>query len=336
MQTLQKTVTQHSANEQHSPKPRVTEMIRNWCKVKHYSQKTAETYIEWVDRFSRFHNRKPLSQMGGLEVEAFCTHLALDHHVAASTQNQAFNALLFLYKNIIPKDLGKIDAVRAKKSQHLPEVFNKSEIKAILSKMYGTAWLMGSFLYGCGLRLNECLALRVKDIDFDRHIVTVRGGKGKKDRIVPLPNTVVEPLRAYFVKLTELYRQDTDNHIGVSLPDALDKKFPNAPYQWGWYYIFPARKICTDPRWAKDRPMRHSLHETALQRFVKDAIKASGVTKHGGPHTFRHSFATHLLEDGYNVRKVQDLMGHSKLETTMIYLHVMDVVNTVRSPMDSL
>jgi integron integrase len=316
-------------------KPRLVDMVHNICRVEHYSPKTEKTYIEWIVRFSNHNNRRPLSQMGREEVVAFLTYLAVERNVAESTQNQAFAALVtFLYKKVIPKDLGKIDAIRAKKPARLPEVFNKSEVQRIIAKLYGDFWLMGSLLYGCGLRLNECLALRVKDIDFERQLVTVRQGKGKKDRIVPLPRTAAEPLKAHLVKVAGLHRKDVADGIGVSMPDALDKKYPAAPFSFGWYYAFPARKICTDPRWVGNMPKRHYLHETALQRAVKEAIRAAGVYKHAGCHTFRHSFATHLLEDGYNVRRVQELMGHTKLETTMVYLHCMTNDNSVRSPMD--
>ncbi len=328
----------HSAPVASPPqRPRVVDMIHNICKVEHYSPKTEKSYIEWIVRFSNHNNRKPLSQMGRDEVVAFLTHLAVERNVSASTQNQAFAALVtFLYKKVIPKDLGKIDAVRAKKPKRLPEVFNRSEVQRIISHLYGDFWLMGSLLYGCGLRLNECLSLRVKDIDFERQVVTVRQGKGKKDRTLPLPHAVAEPLKTHLAKVAEQHRKDVADGIGVSMPDALDKKYPAAPFSSGWYYIFPARKICTDPRWAADRPQRHYLHETALQRAVKDAIRAAGVVKQAGCHTFRHSFATHLLEDGYNVRLVQDLMGHTKLETTMVYLHCMAKDNSVRSPMDGV
>jgi integron integrase len=316
-------------------KTRVVDMVHNICKVEHYSPKTEKSYIEWIVRFSAFHHRKPLSQMGHDEVVEFLTYLAVERNVSASTQNQAFAALVtFLYRKVIPKDLGKINAVRAKKPARLPEVFSKSEAQRIIAKLYGDFWLMGSLLYGCGLRLNECLGLRVKDIDFDRQVVTVRQGKGKKDRILTLPRVVMEPLKAHLVRVAELHRKDVATGIGVSMPDALDKKYPSAPFSWGWYYVFPARKICTDPRWVGDKPKRHYLHETALQRAVKEAIRAAGVYKLAGCHTFRHSFATHLLEDGYNVRIVQDRMGHAKLETTMVYLHCMADDNSVRSPMD--
>jgi len=274
--------------------------------------------------------------MGAAEIESFLSHLALVRNVAPSTQNQAMNALIFLYKHIIPKNIGNIDAVRAKKTKRLPVVFTKSEAALVLSHMYGEDWLRGMLLYGSGLRLNECLALRVQDLDFERKTIMVREGKGSKDRTVMMPNCLIEPLRAHLAKVAELHRKDVSDNIGVSLPGALAKKYPKAPFGWGWYYVFPARKVCTDPRWAPTGPLRHSIHETVLQRAIAEAVRKSGVVKHGSAHTFRHSFATHLLEDGYNIREVQDLMGHADIKTTMIYLHVMSTACTVKSPADRM
>lgn len=334
MNTQPKEQILHSAPQQ---KPRVLDLIRNTCRVKGYSPKTADAYCDWVKRFSFYHHRRPLSEMGTAEVEQFLTHLAIDHNVAASTQNQALNALIFLYKHVIPREIGKLDAVRAKKPKRLPTVFTVSEVRSILVELYGVDWLMGSLLYGCGLRLNECLNLRVKDIDFERSTVMVRDGKGGKDRVVPLPRVVAEPLQNHLARLAELHRQDVAKGIGVSLPGALHKKYPEAPFAWGWYYVFPARKACTDERWASPKkPLRHHLHETALQRSIKEAIRKSGVVKHGGCHTFRHSFATHLLQAGYNVLQVKELLGHSDVKTTMGYLHLMDTGCNVKSPMDKL
>jgi len=333
MNTLPTAQTPHSM-EQH--KPKVLDMIRNHCRVKHMSDKTATAYCGWVRRFSLFHNKRPLSAMGTVEMEAFLTHLATVHNVAASTQNQAFNAILFLYTHVIPKDLGKIDSIRANKPKRLPAVFTRAEVAAIIGQLYGTEKLMGLLLYGCGLRLNECLGLRVKDLDFDRMTVTVMEGKGNKDRVVMLPQSLVEPLRAHLARVAELHRQDAANGIGVSLPGSLGKKYPSAPFAWAWFWLFPARKVCTDPRWAADRPKRHHIHETVLQKAVKAAIGKARVTKHAGCHTFRHSFATHLLEDGYDIRTVQELLGHADVRTTMIYTHVMGKGCHVKSPADRL
>lgn len=318
-------------------KPRVLDLIRNTCRVKGYSPRTADTYCDWVKRYSFFHNRRPLSDMGEVEIEAFLTHLAMTHHVAPATQNQAMNALVFLYKHIIPKSIGTIDAVRSKRTKRLPAVFTRSEVAAVLAQLFGTEKLMAQLLYGCGLRLMECLQLRVKDLDFERMTVTVHEGKGSKDRVVMLPRPLVEPLRMHLARLAEMQRADVAGGIGVSLPGALCKKYPKAPFDWGWYYLFPARKVCTDERWASpDHPLRHHLHETALQRAVKDGIRKAGIVKHAGCHTFRHSFATHLLEDGYDIRTVQELLGHADVRTTMVYTHVMGKGCSVKSPLEGL
>jgi integron integrase len=328
----------HSApTTEQANKPRVLDLIRNTCRVKGYSHKTADCYCDWVRRFSQFHHKRPLSEMGGPEMEEFLTHLAVKGNVAASTQNQAFNAIRFFYTHVFPRDLGKIDAVRAKKPKRLPEVFSKSEVTKILLHLYGTGRLMGRMLYGCGLRLNECLNLRVKDIDFERMTVTIREGKGNKDRVVPLPKSMVEPIQAHLKQVAEQHRQDVAEGIGVSLPGALAKKYPSYPFSWAWYWVFPARKACTDPRWASpEQPLRYHIHETVLQKAVKHAVRKSGISSPGGCHTFRHSYATHLLEDGYNVRQVQELLGHVKLETTMVYLHVMGKTVNVVSPLDGM
>lgn len=317
-------------------KPKVLDLIRNHCRLKHLSEKTAATYCGWVRRFSLFHGKRPLSGMGRVEVEQYLTHLATVHNVAASTQNQAFNALLFLYTHVIPKDLGKIDAIRAKKPKRLPAVFTRNEVAAVLDKLYGTERLMGLLLYGCGLRLNECLRLRVKDVDFDRSTVTVMEGKGNKDRVVMLPQSAVDPLRSHLMRVAELHRQDVAAGVGVSLPGSLQKKYPSAPMAWAWYWVFPARKVCVDPRWAADGPKRHHIYETVLQKAVGRAIRAAQVAKHAGCHTMRHSFATHLLEDGYDIRTVQELLGHKDVRTTMIYTHVMGKGCSVKSPADRL
>jgi integron integrase len=318
-------------------KPRVLDLIRNTIRVKGYSPKTADAYCDWVRRFSQFHHKRPLSEMGGLEMEKFMTHLAVVGNVAASTQNQAFCALLFFYTHVFPRDLGKIDGVRAKKPKRLPEVFSKSEVVKIMHNLYGTDKLMGLMLYGCGLRLNECLGLRVKDVDFERLTVTIREGKGNKDRVVPLPKSLIGPLQAHLLRVSEQHRQDMADKIGVTLPGALHKKYPSYPLDWGWYWIFPARKVCTDLRWASpEEPLRYHIHETVLQKAVKAAVRKSGITSPGGCHTFRHSYATHLLEDGYDVRTVQTLLGHSDIKTTMVYLHVMGKDVNVTSPLDRL
>lgn len=319
-----------------APRPRVLDLIDNTCRVKGYSHKTAKTYGGWVRRFSNFHHRRPLSEMGAVEVRDFLSHLANDLNVAVSTQNQALNALLFLYKHIIPKEIGLINADRAKKAKFLPAVLTRPEVKKVLDNLYGPEKLMGWMLYGCGLRLNEVLSLRVKDIDFTQMTVTVRQGKGKKDRVVMLPESQVVALQAQLKVVAELHREDVANQIGVSLPGALEKKYPSAPFSWAWFWIFPARKVCTDPRWAPDRPVRFHIHESVLQKAMKTAIVKAQIAKHAGCHTMRHSFATHLLEDGYDIRTLQELLGHSDVKTTMVYTHVMGKGCSVKSPADRL
>jgi len=333
MNTKASEQTTHSPAEQ---KPRVLDLIRNTCRVKNYSDKTASTYCDWVRRFSAFHQRKPLSQMGEKEIEAFLTHLAVGCNVSPSTQNQALNAILFVYKHIIPKQIGNIDAVRAKKPRRIPPVFTRKEVKAIRSHLFGQEALMVHLLYGCGLRLNECLSLRVKDIDFERMTVTVMEGKGNKDRVVMLPGSVVDRLKDHMRTVHDLHLKDAAEKIGVSLPGSLEMKYPSAPFAWGWYWVFPARKVCTDERWASDRPKRHHIHESVLQKAVRRAMQKAEITKHGGCHTFRHSFATHLLEDGYDIRTVQELMGHAHVTTTQIYTHVMQRGCSVTSPADRM
>lgn len=317
----------------------VLQLLRNHIRVKHLSYSTEQTYADWVRRFWLFHNigkpqKRSLYDMGRAEVEAFLTHLALARKVSASTQNQAFNALLFLYRNVIPKDMDGINAVRAKQSRRLPCVLTRQEVSAILGNLHGTDWLMGSLLYGCGLRLTEVLRIRVKDIDFSQHTITVRCGKGNKDRIVPLPDVVSDPLQKHLERIKPFHIQDAKDKIPVSLLDGLDRKYPNIPYEWGWYWVFPARKRGIDPRSGKLK--RHHLHETALQRSVKDAVRAAKVCKPAGCHTMRHSFATHLIEDGYDIRTIQELLGHKDVRTTQIYTHVMNRGVAVRSPLDRM
>lgn len=331
--------TLHSAEPEQKKKIPILHLLKNHCRVKHLSYRTEQTYCGWVRRFFNFHNQKgraPLSlyDMGRQEVEAFLTHLALDRNVSASTQNQAFNALIFLYKNVIPKDLGEIDAIRAKKSTRLPVVLSREEVRSILKCLSGQEWLMVSFLYGCGLRLMEVLRLRIKDIDTEKLSITVRCGKGDKDRIVMLPEVVIESLKRQMLKAADLHKQDTNDKIPVSLLDGLERKYPGIPYEWGWYWIFPARKRGIDP--ISKKLKRHHLHETALQRTVKQAVRRAKIIKPAGCHTFRHSFATHLIEDGVDIRTVQELLGHKDIRTTQIYTHVLNRGCSVKSPLDGL
>lgn len=325
------------AEQKATPKTPVLELVKRHICVKHLSYSTEKTYCAWIREFWAFHQRgtkRSLYDMGRPEVEAFLTHLAVQRRVSASTQNQAFNALLFLYRNVIPKDLDNINAVRAKQSRRLPTVLTQAEVKAVLANLHGEAWLMGSLLYGCGLRLTEVLRIRVKDVDFDRHSITVRQGKGDKDRIVPLPSVVAEPLKKHLIRIRKFQEQDAKDRIPVSLLDGLDRKYPNIPFEWGWFWVFPARKRATDSRDGKLK--RHHLHETALQRTIKSAVRAAKICKPAGCHTFRHSFATHLIEDGVDIRTVQELLGHKDVRTTQIYTHVLNRGVATRSPLDRI
>jgi integron integrase len=268
-------------------------------------------------------------------VAEFLTHLAVKRHVAASTQNQALSAILFLYRHVLNKEIGWVDNVeRAKKPSRLPVVLTRKEAKAVLVRLEGSKWIMGSLLYGSGLRLMECLRLRIKDIDFEYNQIFVRNGKGAKDRITMLPVSLNVPIKRHLEKVKAIHERDLKSGFGrVQLPFALKKKYPNADLEWAWQYVFPASKRCRDPRTAA--VLRHHLHESVLQRAVKSAIRSAGISKHAGCHTFRHSFATHLLEDGYDIRTVQELLGHKDVSTTMIYTHVLHKGGkAVKSPID--
>jgi integron integrase len=273
--------------------------------------------------------------MGAAEVEQFLTHLAVHGKVAASTQNQAKAALLFLYKEVLAIELPWLDNVeQAKVPKRLPIVLNRDEVQAILSRLTGTHWLIASLLYGTGMRIMECLRLRVQDVDFTRHEILIRDGKGFKDRVTMLPVSLVAALQAHLLKVKELHNNDLAQGFGaVYLPYALERKYPNAAKEWIWQYIFPAAKHSTDPRSGAVR--RHHVQEQSIQRAVKQAVRDAGLTKAATPHTFRHSFATHLLQSGYDIRTVQELLGHADVSTTMIYTHVLNKGGKgVTSPLD--
>jgi integron integrase len=274
--------------------------------------------------------------MGAAEVEAFLTHLAVNEHVAASTQNQAFSALLFLYREVLHQDLGPIDALRAKKPKRLPTVLTREEVRRVLDQLSGTHQLMAKLLYGSGLRLMECLRLRVKDLDFAQRAIIVRDGKGEQDRVTMLPDSLIAPLQEHLQRVKRLHQEDLAKGYGtVYLPDALAEKYPNAGREWGWQYVFPADRLSVDPRSGTVR--RHHMDESTVQRAIRAAAKAAGIPKPVSPHTFRHSFATHLLENGYDIRTVQELLGHKDVRTTMIYTHVLQRGGrAVRSPLDFL
>lgn len=311
------------------------ESVRGLIRVKHLSYRTEETYIGWIRRYILFHDKRHPKDMGAAEVQVFLTHLAVDGNVAASTQNQAFSALLFLYQQVLQKPLGKIeDVVRAKLPKRLPDVLTKDEVNRVLAYMRGEEWLVTNLLYGAGLRLLEGLRLRVKDVDFEYKQIVVRDGKGAKDRVTVLPEKIIVPLKEHLVRVRLLHEEDLRLGFGeVYLPFALDRKYTNAAREWIWQYVFPAAKRSFDPR--TDKLRRHHLSPSIIQRAVKNAVSQASITKRASPHTLRHSFATHLLEVGYDIRTLQELLGHKDVRTTQIYTHVINRGgNGVRSPLD--
>ena len=311
--------------------------VRGQLRTLHYSIRTEHAYVGWIRRFILFHGKRHPSEMGEPEVRAFLTTLAVEGEVAASTQNQAFSALLFLYKVVLERPLGAIeDVTRARRPDRLPVVFTRDEVRVILARLPAENRLPASLLYGSGLRLLECLRLRVKDVDFGQHHILVRDGKGQKDRATVLPASSVGGLRRQVARVAEVHRQDVAEGFGqVYLPFALAKKYPNADRELGWQYLFFAPSRAIDPRSGVER--RHHVSERTFQRAVAAAVRASGVGKPGTPHTFRHSFATHLLENGSDIRTVQELLGHADVRTTMIYTHVLQSGPMgVRSPVDGL
>ncbi|HRQ64594.1 MAG TPA: integron integrase [Xanthomonadaceae bacterium] len=288
------------------------------------AKRSEEAYVGWIRRFILANGKRHPTEMGAAEVEAFLTSLAVEGGVAASTQNQALSALLFLYRRVLELDLPWLtDVKRARASRRLPVVLSRSEVSRLLDELQGVPWLMASILYGSGLRLMECVRLRVKDVDFDRGELTVRQGKGNKDRRTMLPRSLFEPLRAQIGRAQRIHQRDLAAGLGeVWLPNALARKFPNAAREWAWQYVFPAAQLSRDRR--LDRVGRHHLDEKVLQRAVKSAVLRAGIAKPATCHTLRHSFATHLLEAGYDLRTIQELLGHKDVSTTQIYTHVLN------------
>ena len=317
--------------------PKLMDQLREALRSRHYSSRTEKTYCHWVKRFIFFHNVRHPSEMAESEINAFLTNLAVKEKVSASTQNQALSALLFLYRHVIGRQVGDLgEVIRARKPKRLPVVLTRDEVKAVLGHLTGDKWLMASLMYGAGLRLMECLRLRVKDLDFARNEITVRDGKGNKDRITMLPDTLKKPLQDHLGKSKVIHERDLAEGWGrVQLPNALDRKYPNAPMDWRWQWVFPQEN-----RWKNTKTGeqgRHHVHETIVQRAMKGAVNKSGVVKRASCHTLRHSFATHLLEAGYDIRTIQELLGHKDVSTTMIYTHVLNKGgHGVRSPMDDL
>lgn len=317
------------------PPKKLIDRVRDLLRARHYAFSTEQAYVTWIVRYIHFHGRRHPQELTANDVSAFLSHLAVEGDVAAATQNQARSALLFLYNNVLnmPIDAPR-DVVSAKTPQRLPTVLTRTEVRAVIRELAGTHQLMAQLLYGSGLRLMECVRLRVKDIEFERHELIVRHGKGGKDRVTILPARLAEPLQDHLRVVKRLHTADRERGYGqVYLPFALERKYPGALSEWGWQYVFPARSLSSDPRSGKQR--RHHVGESGLQKAVKAAVRAVGVAKPASCHTFRHSFATHLLEDGYDIRTVQELLGHADVRTTMIYTHVLNRGGRgVRSPLD--
>jgi len=315
--------------------PRLLDQVRGKIRLKHYSIRTEQAYVDWIKRFVLHFDKRHPSEMGAREVEAFLTHLAVQGRVAASTQNQAKSALLFLYREVLERDLPWLEDVeRAKAPKRLPVVLTQDETQTVLSRLKGTHWLVAGLLYGSGLRIMEALRLRVKDLEFTRGEILVREGKGFKDRVTMLPAMLIEPLKVHLKRVKVLHDQDVAEGFGeVYLPYALDRKYPNAAREWGWQYVFPSKNRSVDPRSGAVR--RHHVQDQAIQRAIRQAVRDAGIVKPATPHTLRHSFATHLLTSGYDIRTVQELLGHKDVATTMIYTHVLNKGGRgVTSPLD--
>jgi integron integrase len=318
-------------------KPKLLDLVRDVIRRKHFSIRTEQAYVDWIRRFILFHNKRHPREMAEGEVTDFLTHLAREGRVAASTQNQALSALLFLYKEVLKQEIGWLERVeRAKRPARLPVVLTRDEVHTILAQLYGTCRLMAGLLYGSGLRLMECVRLRVKDLDLGYLRVTVRDGKGAKDRITMLPVNLAKPLQRHLQKIKSQHEEDLEAGFGsVFLPNAIARKYPGAAKEWAWQYVFPSSRLSGDPRASAVVKHRHHVNESVLQDAVKKAVRASGISKPATCHTLRHSFATHLLENGYDIRTVQELLGHKDVSTTMIYTHVLNKPGVgVKSPLD--
>jgi integron integrase len=315
--------------------PRLLDQLRDKIRLLHYSIRTEEAYVDWVRRFVVFHGMRHPSELDGADVEGFLTHLAVQRHVAASTQNQAKSALLFLYREVLGVELPWLDEVEsAKAPKRLPVVLTRAEVDLVLARLSGTTGLITHLIYGTGMRILECLRLRVKDIDFARHEIVVREGKGLKDRVTVLPESLSQPLGQHLERVQWLHQRDLATGYGeVYLPLALARKYPNAGREWRWQYVFPSARLSRDPRSGEIR--RHHADPKVIQRAMQRALRDAGIPKHATPHTLRHSFATHLLQSGYDIRTVQELLGHADVSTTMIYTHVLNRGGrAVKSPLD--
>jgi len=322
------------ADQQRQP-PKLLDRVREAIRTRHYSGRAEKAYVGWIRRYVLFHNKRHPADMGEAEIGQFLSSLALDGKVSASTQNQALSALLFLYREVLHRDVAWVEGViRARAPRRLPVVLAREEVRAVLQEMRGTPKLMALLLYGAGLRLLECARLRIKDVEFISNQILVRGGKGDKDRVTLLPSVAKPDLARQLQFAREQHQGDLRHNAGwVALPGALGRKYPTAGREWAWQWVFPATRVHVDRLTGQRR--RHHLHETVLQRAVKDAVRRAGLNKPATCHTFRHSFATHLLEDGYDIRTVQELLGHRDLTTTMIYTRVLNRgYGAVRSPAD--
>jgi integron integrase len=316
-------------------KPKLLDQVRNVIRRKHYSIRTEQAYIDWIKRFIIYHGKRHPGEMAEEEVAEFLTHLARDLNVAASTQNQALSALLFLYKEVLKHEIGWLEKVeRAKRPPKVPVVLSRAELKQIFAHLHGVPKLMAGLLYGSGLRLMECVRLRVKDVDFELAQIIVRDTKGGKDRVTMLPLNLAEPLRRHLLRVEAQHEQDLEDGFGsVHLPFALARKSPKAARDWAWQYVFPSSRLSVDPRTGEKR--RHHIAEGILQTALKRAVDAAGIVKRANCHSLRHSFATQLLSKGYDIRTVQELLGHKDVSTTMIYTHVLNKPGIgVRSPLD--
>ena len=321
-----------------APPPRLLERTRNAMRMRHYSLRTEEAYIGWVRRFILFHHRRHPAAMGVDQVNSFLTHLATHEKVASSTQSQALSALVFLYRHVLERPLPRLEElVRAHRPRRLPVVLTRDEVRRLLGYMHGTPRLVATLLYGTGLRLLEALRLRVKDVDFASRVIVVRDGKGRKDRRTMLPSVLADPLKLHLDAVRMLHEGDRAEGFGeVWMPYAFARKQPSAAVDWPWQYVFPAAKRSLDPR--ANRTRRHHLDESTIQKAVRTAVQRADIAKPAGCHSLRHSFATHLLEDGYDIRTIQELLGHANLKTTMIYTHVLNAAGGrgVRSPLETL
>ena len=325
------------ANASDSRAPRLLDRVHEAIRRRYFSRRTEQAYVHWIRRFIYFHGKRHPRDLGEAEVTAFLNDLAVKRGVAAGTQNQALSALLFLYKEVLGRELAWLDGLeRAKRPPRLPTVLTRAEAERLLAQLTGARWLLASLMYGSGLRVMECLRLRVKDLDLSYRQILVRDGKGEKDRVTMLPEKLVEPVRAHLERVRALHARDVREGYGeVHLPYALARKYPRAGREWAWQYVFPSKNRTADPEDGVIR--RHHLDESVPQRAVKEALRAAGIAKHASCHTLRHSFATHLLESGYDIRTVQELLGHSDVSTTMIYTHVLNKGGRgVKSPLDRL